>query len=130
MAGIACRAAKPPRSFIWTGKSSRTGTNCRFPPSTPGTSRWMSISIARCFTARARLRGKSSSAFMFAQSKEFPQSRAILEQAAHSGKYFIGAINNEPLELNQYRIEAFDLAARLSGFLQFVLRAFAQAGRD
>lgn len=48
-------------------------------------------------------------AFMFAQSKEFPGSRAILDAAARSGKYFIGAINNEPLELNQYRIEAFDL---------------------
>jgi len=48
-------------------------------------------------------------AFMFSQSKEFPQSRALLKQAAQSGKYFIGAINNEPLELNQYRIEAFDL---------------------
>jgi putative hydrolase of the HAD superfamily len=48
-------------------------------------------------------------AFMFAQSKEFPESRAILDAAAGSGKYFIGAINNEPLELNQYRIEAFHL---------------------
>jgi putative hydrolase of the HAD superfamily len=48
-------------------------------------------------------------AFMFAQSKEFPESRAILDAAARSGKYFIGAINNEPLELNQYRIEAFHL---------------------
>jgi putative hydrolase of the HAD superfamily len=48
-------------------------------------------------------------AFMFAQSKEFPESRAILDCVARSGKYFIGAINNEPLELNQYRIEAFDL---------------------
>jgi putative hydrolase of the HAD superfamily len=48
-------------------------------------------------------------AFMFAQSKEFPESRAILAAAARSRKYFIGAINNEPLELNQYRIEAFDL---------------------
>jgi putative hydrolase of the HAD superfamily len=48
-------------------------------------------------------------AFMFAQSKEFPGSRAILDAAARTGKYFIGAINNEPLELNQYRIEAFQL---------------------
>jgi putative hydrolase of the HAD superfamily len=48
-------------------------------------------------------------AFMFAQSKEYPETRAILDQAASSGKYFIGAINNEPLELNQYRIEAFHL---------------------
>ena len=49
------------------------------------------------------------SAFMFAQSKEYPETRAILDKVSRSGKYFIGAINNEPLELNQYRIEAFDL---------------------
>jgi putative hydrolase of the HAD superfamily len=48
-------------------------------------------------------------AFMFAQSKEYPESRAVLDTAARSGKYFIGAINNEPLELNEYRIEAFNL---------------------
>jgi len=48
-------------------------------------------------------------AFMFAQSKEYPDTRAILDKLAASSKYFIGAINNEPLELNQYRIEAFHL---------------------
>ncbi len=47
--------------------------------------------------------------FMFAQSKEYPESREVLAAAARSGKYFIGAINNEPLELNRYRIEAFQL---------------------
>jgi putative hydrolase of the HAD superfamily len=48
-------------------------------------------------------------AFVFAQSKEYPESRSVLSAAARTGKYFIGAINNEPLELNQYRIEAFHL---------------------
>jgi putative hydrolase of the HAD superfamily len=48
-------------------------------------------------------------AFMFAQSKEYPKAREVLTAAASSGKYFVGAINNEPLELNQYRIEAFRL---------------------
>lgn len=48
-------------------------------------------------------------AFMFAQSREYPESRAVLSNAGRLGKYFIGAINNEPLELNQYRIEAFNL---------------------
>jgi putative hydrolase of the HAD superfamily len=48
-------------------------------------------------------------AFMFAQSKEYPETRAILSALAQTGKYLIGAINNEPLELNQYRIEAFQL---------------------
>ncbi|GAC1661695.1 MAG: HAD family phosphatase [Candidatus Acidiferrum sp.] len=47
--------------------------------------------------------------FMFAQSKEFPESRAILRSVADSGKYFIGAINNEPRELNDYRIKIFGL---------------------
>jgi putative hydrolase of the HAD superfamily len=48
-------------------------------------------------------------AFMFAQSQECPDTRAILDKVSGSSKYFVGAINNEPLELNQYRIEAFDL---------------------
>jgi len=48
-------------------------------------------------------------AFMFAQSKEYPETRTILATLARTGKYLIGAINNEPLELNQYRIEAFQL---------------------
>jgi len=48
-------------------------------------------------------------AFMFAQSKEFPASRDILDDCAATKRYLIGAINNEPLELNQYRIEAFHL---------------------
>ncbi len=46
---------------------------------------------------------------MFAQSKEFPASRGILDACANSGKYLVGAINNEPLELNQFRIETFNL---------------------
>ena len=48
-------------------------------------------------------------AFMFAQSKEYPETRAILDKLTNTQKYFVGAINNEPLELNQYRIEAFHL---------------------
>jgi putative hydrolase of the HAD superfamily len=47
--------------------------------------------------------------FMFSQSKEYPEIRAILDKVTASGKYYIGSINNEPLELNRYRIEAFDL---------------------
>ena len=49
------------------------------------------------------------SAFMFAQSKEYPESRAVLAKAAKTGKYFIGSINNEPMELNEYRIAEFHL---------------------
>jgi putative hydrolase of the HAD superfamily len=48
-------------------------------------------------------------AFMFSQSREYPECRAILDGLTAAGRYFIAAINNEPFELNQYRIEAFEL---------------------
>lgn len=48
-------------------------------------------------------------AFMFGQSNEYPETRAVLDTVARSGKYLIGAINNEPFELNEYRIKKFDL---------------------
>jgi putative hydrolase of the HAD superfamily len=48
-------------------------------------------------------------AFMFAQSKPLPGSREVLDAVTNTKKYFIGAINNEPLELNEYRIQAFQL---------------------
>ena len=48
-------------------------------------------------------------AFMLAQSIEFPESRAILDAVARTGKYLVAAINNEPFELNEYRITKFDL---------------------
>jgi len=63
-------------------------------------------------------------AFMFAQSKEYPDTRAILDEVSISGKYFVGAINNEPLELNQYRIEAFDLRRN---FLVFFSSCYVRA---
>ncbi len=55
-------------------------------------------------------------AFMFAQSKEYPDTRAVLSDVARSGKYYIAAINNEPRELNQYRIEAFNLRKDFQAF--------------
>lgn len=56
------------------------------------------------------------SAFMFAQSKEYSDTRAILDDAARSSKYWIAAINNEPRELNQFRIESFDLRRNFQAF--------------
>jgi putative hydrolase of the HAD superfamily len=48
-------------------------------------------------------------AFMYAQSQEYPEPRGVLDELARNGKYFIGSINNEPLELNEYRIAQFHL---------------------
>src|SRR5207249_9217581 len=48
-------------------------------------------------------------AFMFAQSKEYPETRAILDKVSRSGLYFVGDINNEPFELNEYRMDRVHL---------------------
>jgi len=55
-------------------------------------------------------------AFMFAQSKEYPETRAVLSDVAGTGKYYVASINNEPRELNQYRIEAFALRKEFQAF--------------
>jgi putative hydrolase of the HAD superfamily len=55
-------------------------------------------------------------AFMFAQSKEYPETRAVLTDVARSGKYYLASINNEPKELNDYRIEAFGLRKEFQAF--------------
>ena len=55
-------------------------------------------------------------AFMFAQSKEYTETRAVLSDVARSGKYYVASINNEPRELNQYRIEAFGLRRDFQAF--------------
>lgn len=48
-------------------------------------------------------------AYIFAQSKPFPDTIEIARQLAASQKYFMATINNEILELNVYRIETFGL---------------------
>ena len=45
--------------------------------------------------------------YMFALSKPFPKVLEFGQALADSGKYFMGTINNESRELNNYRIEKF-----------------------
>jgi len=55
-------------------------------------------------------------AFIFAQSEEFPESRAILSALARTRKYLLATINNEPRELNIRRIEQFNLRREFEAF--------------
>lgn len=55
--------------------------------------------------------------FMLAQSEAFPEALAILKQLASQGKYLLATLNNESLELNQYRIERFGLKDHFDLFL-------------
>jgi putative hydrolase of the HAD superfamily len=55
-------------------------------------------------------------AFIFAQSEEFPESRAILSALAQTRKYLLATINNEPRELNIRRIDQFNLRRDFEAF--------------
>jgi len=47
--------------------------------------------------------------FMFSQSQPFPESLDFLGKLAATGRYFSAALNNESLEINDYRIRTFQL---------------------
>jgi len=68
------------------------------------------------FCRPQRFTREEFTAVMFAQSREYPETRAILANVAKSGRYLLAAINNEPRELNEYRIEAFRLRRDFSLF--------------
>ena len=65
-------------------------------------------------------------AFVFAQSTEKPEGRAVLDEVSASRRYLVAALNNEGLELNAYRIEKIPSAAQLLAVLYFVLPGNAQ----
>jgi putative hydrolase of the HAD superfamily len=54
--------------------------------------------------------------FFFEQSQAMPGSLAILSELADTGMYFNAALNNESLELNEYRIKQFNLADYFDAF--------------
>src|SRR3989442_7636261 len=56
--------------------------------------------------------------FMLTQSQPYPESLAVVEQLARSGKYLLATLNNEPRELNQYRIDQFGLRRALVRFFR------------
>lgn len=55
--------------------------------------------------------------FMFAQSRPHPETLAVADRLAHSGKYLLATLNNESLELNLYRISQFNLRRSFTLFL-------------
>jgi len=47
--------------------------------------------------------------FMFAQSQPYPESLDLLAALGRAGRRLFASLNNEALELNEYRIEKFNL---------------------
>ena len=54
---------------------------------------------------------------MTEQSTPVPESLALLDELAASGRYLLATLNNESRELNEHRLEAFGLRERFSMFL-------------
>jgi len=54
--------------------------------------------------------------FMFDQSQPFPDSLAFTGELARSRKYLMAALNNESLEINEYRIKTFRLRDYFEAF--------------
>ncbi|GMR02174.1 MAG: HAD family phosphatase [Acidimicrobiia bacterium] len=55
--------------------------------------------------------------FMKAQSIAMPESLAVADELANTGRYVLATLNNESRELNDYRIETFGLRNYFSVFL-------------
>ncbi len=55
-------------------------------------------------------------AFMRAQSQPHPETLAVLERLARTRRYVLVTLNNEPLELNLYRIQQFGLRRYFMAF--------------
>ena len=56
-------------------------------------------------------------AFMFEQSQPLPESLEFLAAVARTRRYMLAALNNESLELNEYRIQTFHLRDYFEVFL-------------
>jgi len=54
--------------------------------------------------------------FMFEQSQAFPHSLEFLGELAATSRYYMAALNNESLEINEYRVKTFDLRNYFEAF--------------
>jgi len=54
--------------------------------------------------------------FMYSVSRELPESRAVADRVAATGRYLMAALNNEGAELNDYRVKHFNLRRTFTAF--------------
>ncbi|MHB8411594.1 MAG: HAD family hydrolase [Candidatus Acidiferrales bacterium] len=55
--------------------------------------------------------------FIYSQSQSMPETLAVLGRLAAMRKYLMGALNNESRDLNEYRIQTFNLRKYFDVFL-------------
>jgi putative hydrolase of the HAD superfamily len=68
--------------------------------------------------------------FMFSLSQPLPDALEFARALSDSGKYFMGTINNESRELNNYRIEKYDLQKIFRLFISSCFVGFRKPERD
>jgi putative hydrolase of the HAD superfamily len=68
--------------------------------------------------------------FMYGLSQPFPEVLAFAQKLSDSGKYFMGTINNESRELNDYRIEKYGLTKIFRIFISSCFVGLRKPERD
>lgn len=68
--------------------------------------------------------------FMLSLSRPFPEVLQFARSLADSGKYFMGTINNESRELNDYRIETFGMRKIFRLFISSCFVGLRKPERD
>src|SRR5579871_5860816 len=69
-------------------------------------------------------------AFMFEQSQPFPESMAFLGELAGAKRYMLAALNNESLEINEYRIAKFKLRDYFEAFFSSCYLGLRKPGAE
>jgi putative hydrolase of the HAD superfamily len=68
--------------------------------------------------------------YMFSLSQPFPEGLRFAQALADSGKYFMGTLNNESREVNDYRIEKYGLRKIFSLFVSSCFVGFRKPEHD
>ena len=68
--------------------------------------------------------------FMFEQSQPFPEMLDFLGKLAQTKRYIMAALNNESLEINEYRIEKFRLRDYFEAFFSSCYLGVRKPGRE
>jgi len=68
--------------------------------------------------------------YMFSLSQPLPGSLEYVQELSDSGKYFMGTINNESRELNNYRIEQYGLRKIFRIFISSCFVGLRKPERD
>jgi len=68
--------------------------------------------------------------FMFERYQPFPESLDFLQNLARGRKYMMAALNNESLEINEYRIRAFSLRDYFEAFFSSCYLGMRKPGAE